>query len=670
MRRILLGLLVFILVGLAWVGYEAHSVYTAVSATYHPAPRIAIEPKATPVTNFFGTRRINILLLGSDNDAKFELQRWPLTQSMIVVSIDPVHDTVNMLSIPRDFWVPIPQYGWGKIDTASELGGASLARATVESLFHITIDYYAWVGLSGFSKLVDAFGGVTINITHPILDDFYPNDQNSRNPYAYLRLFIPPGWHHLSGRQALEYVRSRHGDLAGDFGRSQRQQQVLLQLRRQASGWNLVFKIPQLASSLSTMLRTDLQPARLLDLARLSRLIRPASIHRVVLSAPTYCAPGISVDGQDILIPNWTAINPVAKKLFAPISLSGHRTKTEGVETHSSTPPAATPTWTDHHSLTHHAGRPTSSSPPSRLPGSIIYAANGTFYRLDPNGRTADIMPAWMTAAGMPALSSGGQRLAFMRWAPNASNIDIYNLQTHEGPRQITQDAPADPTFISNGVWAAWPSWSADGNTIIFSSDRYKLGTYADQSRMLDLAIYVESPFGGKLRQVTDPSPGAGGDTDPQFVGTTTNFLYVHWAYHYVNGIAVGQPFSQLVIRNLSNLSQSWTLTRPSGQIVQPALDPTGRRIAYIASNGGTSRLVVARLQRHGKRFHLSDEKTISTGEIAQPAFSRNGKWVSYLRADGNGFALYVESANGGPAEELSAAGTNVDAMSRPIWTP
>src|SRR5579859_4252209 len=287
-RRVLLGLLAVILVVLLWLTYEVHAVYNDLSATYHPVSRIALEPKATPVTDLFGSHRINILLLGSDNDAKF-VQKDPLTQTMIVASIDPVHDTVNLLSIPRDFWVSIPGYGMGKIDTAAEHGGISLARATVETAFHINIDYYAWVGLSGFSRVVDDFGGVTVDVIHPILDDFYPNDLGSVDLYAYTRVFIPPGWHHLSGRQALEYVRSRHGDAIGDFGRSARQQQVLLQLKGTVKGWNLILKIPQLAHDLSGMIRTDFGPTKLPDLARLSLRIHPSDIRRVVLSAPTYC---------------------------------------------------------------------------------------------------------------------------------------------------------------------------------------------------------------------------------------------------------------------------------------------------------------------------------------------------------------------------------------------
>jgi LCP family protein required for cell wall assembly len=156
-------------------------------------------------------RRFNVLLLGSDDDLKFP-SNAVLTQSMIVVSVDPTTPDVSMISIPRDFWVPIANYGYQKIDVAYEVGGIALARATVERLFGIKIDYYAWVGLNGLVQVIDTLGGVDLTVQHPILDEMYPDDLNSEDPYAFFRLYIPAGPQHLDGTTALQYVRSRHGN--------------------------------------------------------------------------------------------------------------------------------------------------------------------------------------------------------------------------------------------------------------------------------------------------------------------------------------------------------------------------------------------------------------------------------------------------------------------------
>ncbi|HEY8744838.1 MAG TPA: LCP family protein, partial [Chloroflexota bacterium] len=126
-------------------------------------------PTATPFPSLSGTQRINVLLLGSDTDAKFSGSY--ITQIMIVASIDPVHHTISLLSIPRDFWVPIPGHGVGKIQVAFQFGeldhpgggGIALARQTIEDDFGIHIDHYAWIGLQGFIKVIDTAGGVDID---------------------------------------------------------------------------------------------------------------------------------------------------------------------------------------------------------------------------------------------------------------------------------------------------------------------------------------------------------------------------------------------------------------------------------------------------------------------------------------------------------------------------
>ena len=138
--------------------------------------RLALAVQRLAASRTLPRRRINFLILGSDNDSKFASYAAPLTQVMIVLSIDPVSHAVTLLSIPRDFWVHIPGYrynvgpggtvGWGKIDAASMLGFAS-AACTVERNFGIPIDHWVWVGLKGFIRVVDSMGGVTLDVTHP-----------------------------------------------------------------------------------------------------------------------------------------------------------------------------------------------------------------------------------------------------------------------------------------------------------------------------------------------------------------------------------------------------------------------------------------------------------------------------------------------------------------------
>src|SRR5579863_4708953 len=217
-------------------------------------------------------QRFTVLLLGSDNDKKFTPEAV-LTQSMILVSIDPVSHQVAMVSIPRDFWVDIPTYGYQKIDVAYEVGGIALARATVEKLFNVRVDYYAWVGLDGLVKVIDSLGGVDVDVQHPVLDETYPDDLVGPDPFAYFRLYLPAGPQHLDGTTALEYVRSRHGDLQSDFGRSARQQQVLVAIKNRVQTLSVVGRVPQLVAALQGSVKTDLSLADILQLAALAHKV-------------------------------------------------------------------------------------------------------------------------------------------------------------------------------------------------------------------------------------------------------------------------------------------------------------------------------------------------------------------------------------------------------------
>src|SRR5437868_4644009 len=176
--------------------YFEANIQKPLSTMIHPVQRAKEEPQlATPIpTDSAVSGRVwNILLLGSDNDQKFNFPDV-LTQVLMVVHIDTIHDTVMMLSIPRDSWVYVPEVGgMHKIDQAFLLGaeqhnsfdnGVQLARLTIEKDYGISIDRYAWVGLSGFVKAIDTLGGVNIDVTHPIVDDTYPEDTGSSG-YIY-----------------------------------------------------------------------------------------------------------------------------------------------------------------------------------------------------------------------------------------------------------------------------------------------------------------------------------------------------------------------------------------------------------------------------------------------------------------------------------------------------
>ncbi len=260
----------------------------------------------------------NILLLGSDTDPKFAGQPV-LTQTIMIISINPYQKKIYMISIPRDFWVKIPGVGYGKFDQASLTGGFGLTRQLVESYFGIKIDYYAWVGLSGFVKLINTFGGVNVVPTHPVLDWSYPNDitGNPKLLYNAINLYISGAPQYMTGSKALEYVRSRHGDLQGDFGRSKRQQQVLRIIKNKLDNVSTLSEIPSLFNNLSKIVKTDMSIPEVLSFAQTAIAMKNTPITSIVLSPPHYSSiPNYLIDGQDVVLPNWTKIHALFQKLY------------------------------------------------------------------------------------------------------------------------------------------------------------------------------------------------------------------------------------------------------------------------------------------------------------------------------------------------------------------
>jgi LCP family protein required for cell wall assembly len=303
----------FFPVVVAGVGQTGQTVIvppTATAGQKSPPP----DPTAAPGQPF------TVLLLGSDDDLKFDPSQpvrssaTVLTQSMILVRVNPATHKVVMESIPRDLWVHLATGGYAKIDAAYAYGGARSAIATVQNDFHVHIDEYAWIGLKGLIKLIDLLGGVDVNVMNPVLDDQYPSDLGTSHIYGYARVAVLPGPQHLDGMHALEYVRSRHNDINGDFGRSARQQQVLLALKAKAGSLN-VADLPDIVSALSGEFKTSMGLDRVRSLLSIASAFNSANVQQVILYVPDYTSYGF-IDGQSVLEPHWSSIWSVTRRYF------------------------------------------------------------------------------------------------------------------------------------------------------------------------------------------------------------------------------------------------------------------------------------------------------------------------------------------------------------------
>lgn len=282
-RLVILFLFVIVFYFLGYGYYYLNSIWQFVANSMDQ--HISVK---TLINTISLSNQTNILLLGSDNDQKFTGN--PLTQTMMVVHIDYAKKEIDMFSIPRDLWVKMPdRQNYGKIDQASEYEGIPSAIKVVEQTFGIPINHYAWVGLLGFIKSIDVIGGINLQVVHPVLDNSYPTDINTPNPYGYQRLDIQPGMQHMSGQEALEYVRSRHEDLIGDFGRTQRQRQLLLAMKNTLLySKSSILSLPSILNGLNGQIKTDISPALGLQLGIFSLSNRNITIKQFTLSPPTY----------------------------------------------------------------------------------------------------------------------------------------------------------------------------------------------------------------------------------------------------------------------------------------------------------------------------------------------------------------------------------------------
>ncbi|MGH2544248.1 MAG: LCP family protein, partial [Ardenticatenaceae bacterium] len=166
--------------------------------------------------------QVNVLILGIDERPNEGINFR--SDTMILSGFDPRERQVALLSIPRDLWVTIPGYGENRINTAHFFGGAPLAAETVRNEFGIPLHYYVRLNFDGFVALIDAMGGITLDVPEPLHDENYPTSD-----YGVMTIDIPAGVQQMDGETALIYARSRYS--TSDFDRSRRQQEIIRAVR-------------------------------------------------------------------------------------------------------------------------------------------------------------------------------------------------------------------------------------------------------------------------------------------------------------------------------------------------------------------------------------------------------------------------------------------------------
>jgi LCP family protein required for cell wall assembly len=280
-----------------------------------------------------GKERVNILLLGIDQ-REGEEDICYRTDTMLVVTVDPVTKQAGMLSVPRDTWVTIPGYETNRINVANCLGdtskfpggGSALAKKTVENFLGITVHFTARVNFTAFEYIVDSIGGVEIDVENDIYDPEYPTSN-----YGVEVFQLSKGKQVLDGATALKYARTRHNLKNGDFDRARHQQQVILALREKlaspAALTSLLTKAPMLLDQLSTSVKTDMTLDQMQQLAVLGTQLDRDNIKMAVLDQ-NYTDLTITPQGWAVQIPNRAKIAELRDNFFSSnaTSLSGQNT--------------------------------------------------------------------------------------------------------------------------------------------------------------------------------------------------------------------------------------------------------------------------------------------------------------------------------------------------------
>lgn len=269
--------------------------------------------------------RINVLLLGMGG----ALHEGPyLTDTIILASIKPSTGQIGLLSIPRDLYVPIPGYGWRKINSANALGmaeskdGGLLTSQVVSDVFDLPIHYWVRIDFNLFKDLIDEFGGIEIEVERAFTDYQFPGAN-----FSYRVVSFEKGRQTMDGEKALQFARSRHGNNGedSDFARSRRQQKILFAIKEKIEKEDILSqprKIWNVYNSLKDNLSSNLDLSQAIRLAKISSEIGWENIvTKVIETGPNGLLESeITLQGAFILktkTGNFKELAKMAENLFS-----------------------------------------------------------------------------------------------------------------------------------------------------------------------------------------------------------------------------------------------------------------------------------------------------------------------------------------------------------------
>lgn len=331
--RVFLCLLIFAVIGTAFILWRISSVSKKISVNNTASITDNIRSVMTPLLSAEhrplkgeAEGRINILLLGAAGESN---PGKNLTDTIMILSIDTRNNKVALLSLPRDLYVRVPaenfhtkinslyQYGLGKNS------GTDLIMQTVEDITALKLHYFLVLDFDGFRKIIDDIGGINVTVERDIFDNRYPGPN-----YSYETFEIKQGLHKMDGATALKYVRVRHNDPEGDFGRAKRQQQVIQATKNKIFSLRTFLNVLTMNKMLTTLennLKTNIQLDEIDSLIWWSKQVDSQNINNAVVDAwkkdSLLKVSHVNLGGKQafILVPrvgNYSEVEDLAKNIF------------------------------------------------------------------------------------------------------------------------------------------------------------------------------------------------------------------------------------------------------------------------------------------------------------------------------------------------------------------
>ena len=264
-----------------------------------------------------GTSRVNVLVMGLDLRDEEAGESAPRSDTMILLTMDPLNNTAAAIAIPRDMWVAVPGFGYYKINTAFRFGelynipggGPELASQTVEEFLGVPVHFYIQIDFQAFVDFIDHIHGLRMTFDEP-----YTIDRRGK----WNTVTLEPGTYALDGEYVLAYARDRKSE-GDDFDRSSRQMEVILLIRERILEFDqlptLVMNAPAIFKDLSTGIRTNMSLNQVIQLAWKAREIPKSDIEMIVIG-PEHISFGKSPDGLDILMPIPDKIRVLRDEIF------------------------------------------------------------------------------------------------------------------------------------------------------------------------------------------------------------------------------------------------------------------------------------------------------------------------------------------------------------------